>query len=175
MDISLLSNQISTSPRTFPDCCLAISSILVTRLATLLPSKPAFAISVGSGSGLLEALIAHRHPSIQIEGIEVDLAVNRYLPEESIDTIRGTWDIHSRAAQASAWMFVYPRQPKLVAKYLDTYGDQRVELILWLGPRIDWADYEAYFHQSLFTELSFPADTGLTPYEMLVIARRQHI
>ncbi|PWY89704.1 hypothetical protein BO94DRAFT_534451 [Aspergillus sclerotioniger CBS 115572] len=173
MDIASISAQLSTPPTAFPDCCLDISSTLTAYLAGLLPAKPAFTISVGCGSGLLEALIAYRHPNTQIIGVEVALSVNRYLPEQDIDVVGGTWDLHSRAAEATAWMFVYPREPKLVSKYLDTYGDGSVRLIVWLGPRADWADYEPCFRGSSFS-VYFPdeEEVGLMGYEMLAVMRR---
>ncbi|OOF89908.1 hypothetical protein ASPCADRAFT_212396 [Aspergillus carbonarius ITEM 5010] len=173
MDIASISSQLSPSPKAFPDCCLDISSTLTAYLAGLLPSTPAFTISVGCGSGLLEALIAYRHPNTHIIGVEVALSVNRYLSEPDIDVVSGTWDLYSRAAQATAWMFVYPREPKLVTKYLETYGHGSVQLIVWLGPRADWADYEPCFRNSSFS-VSLPDDddVGLMGYEMLAIMRR---
>ncbi|KAB8068756.1 hypothetical protein BDV29DRAFT_63521 [Aspergillus leporis] len=174
MGVSQISNQLSTAPEAFPDCCLAISSTLVNYLATLLPEKPGFTISVGSGSGLLEALIAHRHPKLAVEGAEVNSSVNRYIPEEDMHVVGGTWDLHSRAPQAEAWLFVYPREPKLVSKYIEMYGDQATELIVWVGPRADWADYEPCFRNSVFSGLSFPDDIGLTGYERLVVMRKEY-
>ncbi|PYI01436.1 hypothetical protein BO78DRAFT_401269 [Aspergillus sclerotiicarbonarius CBS 121057] len=173
MDVASVSNQLSASPKAFPDCCLDISSTLVARLAGLLPLKPAFTISVGCGSGLLEALIAYRHPRTQIIGVEVALSVNRYLPEQDIDVVGGTWDLHSRASQATAWMFVYPREPKLVTKYIETHGHGSVQLIVWLGPRADWADYEPCFRDSSFSVCLPDDDVGLMGYEMLAIMRRR--
>ncbi|RAK96836.1 uncharacterized protein BO80DRAFT_216936 [Aspergillus ibericus CBS 121593] len=173
MDIAAISHQLTASPQAFPDCCLDISSTLVAHLAELLPPTPAFTISVGCGSGLLEALIAYRHPRTQIIGVEVALSVNRYLPEENIDVVGGTWDLHAGAAQAAAWMFVYPREPKLVTKYLETYGNGSVQLIVWLGPRADWADYEPCFHNSSFSVYLPEDDIGLMGYEMLAIMKRR--
>ena len=96
--------------------------------------------------------------------------VNRYIAEEAMNIVGGGWDLCSDAQMASAWMFVYPRDPKLITKYIDTYGDQTVELIVWLGPTADWLVFEPCFRQSHFSELSF-IDAGMTPYETAVIAR----
>ncbi|KAG2419985.1 hypothetical protein HFD88_004782 [Aspergillus terreus] len=172
MDLSPIIDRLSPSPEMFPDCCLAISRTLITYLASILPQKPGFTISIGSGSGLLEALIAHCHPTVRVEGVEVNSSVNRYLPEEDIHVVGGTWGLHSRVSQARAWMFVYPREPKLVTKYLDEYSD-KAEVIVWLGPRVDWADYEPCFRESAFSEVSLPADVGVAPYEMLVVLERK--
>ncbi|KAL4894694.1 hypothetical protein BDV59DRAFT_174824 [Aspergillus ambiguus] len=70
-------------------------------------------------------------------------------------------------------MFVYPREPKLVSKYLRTYGDQGVQVIVWLGPRADWGDYESCFLESSFSEINLPADPGVVPYEMMAVMRKK--
>lgn len=84
----------------------------------------------------------------------------------------GAWDLYSRAKQAAAWMFVYPREPKLVARYIEIYGDEGVESIVWLGPRVDWVDYEPVFRESAFDEVQVLEEVGLAPYEIAVVARR---
>ncbi|KAF9890678.1 hypothetical protein FE257_005544 [Aspergillus nanangensis] len=175
MDISQISDKLSPSPQLFPHCCLSLSATLTAHLASLLPTKPAFTVSVGSGSGLLEALITHRHPMVSIEGVEVNSSVNRYIAEEDMIVVNGTWGLHSRAAQAAAWMFVYPREPKLVTKYIETYGDQAGGVVLWLGPRADWADYESCFEDSSLWDVSLPADVGLAPFEMLAVMRKKSV
>lgn len=172
MNISQISKQLLLEPKRFPDCCLAISSTLVAYLTSILPKKPAFTISIGSGSGLLEGLIVHYDKNVSVEGVEVDSTINRYIAEEDMNIVGGGWGLWSAAQQAAAWMFVYPRDPKLITKYIDTYGDHNVDFIVWLGPRVDWPDYEPRFCQSPFSELSFPDHIGLTPYETVVVARR---
>lgn len=169
MDISH-SYQLSLSPTRFPNCCLAISTTVIAGIATLLPKKPGFTLSIGSGSGLLEALIVHHNENVLVEGVEVDSTVNRHIAEELMNVVGGGWGLCSRALHASVWMFVYPRDPKLISKYIDTYGDE-AEQILWLGPRVDWPDYEPYFAGSRFSDLGFP-DIGLAPYEIAVLARK---
>ncbi|CAG8923939.1 unnamed protein product [Penicillium salamii] len=165
------SNQLSPSPQRFPDCCLGISSTLLDHLISILPKKPTFTVSVGSGSGLLEALIANRG-DVSVHGVEIGSSVNRYIAEEDMHVVTGGWGLCPAAQKASAWIFVYPRDPRLIKKYIDTYGHLSVELIVWLGPRVDWPDYETQFTQSLFSDLDFPDDIGLTPYELMVVARR---
>ena len=171
MDVSNIANQLSLSPTRFSDCCLAISSTLIISIVSLLPKKPAFTLSIGSGSGLLEYILAQSNGNISVQGVEVSSTVNRYISEEDMHVVSGAWGLYSFAQQATAWMFVYPRDPKLITRYLDTYGGDAVELILWLGPRVDWPDYEPCFRQSSFWKLEFP-DIGLAPYEIAVIARR---
>ncbi|KAJ5186512.1 hypothetical protein N7449_011276 [Penicillium cf. viridicatum] len=152
----------------YPSSVALSERTLVTYLASLLPKKPAFTVSIGSGSGLLESLIVHSDKNVSVEGVEVDSTINRYIAEEDMNVVGGGWRLWSAAQQAAAWMFVYP---KLITKYIDTHGDT-VDLIIWLGPRVDWPDYELRFSQSLFSELSFPDQIGLTPYETAVVARR---
>ncbi|KAL4934400.1 uncharacterized protein BDV17DRAFT_249169 [Aspergillus undulatus] len=172
MDISNLSAQPTALPTAFPNCCLSLSTSLLSHLSTLLPKLPNFTLSIGSGSGLLEAMVTHLHPDVSIEGVEVNSSVNLYIAEEDMNVVSGTWDLLPRAAQAKAWMFVYPREPKLVTKYIEMYGDcGEVEMILWLGPRADWADYEESLRNSVFCDLSVQ-DVGLAEFEMLVTAKR---
>ncbi|CAG8362635.1 unnamed protein product [Penicillium salamii] len=165
------SNQLSPSPQRFPDCCLGISSTLLDHLISILPQKPTFTVSVGSGSGLLEALIVNRG-DVSVHGVEIGSSVNRYIAEEDMHVVTGGWGLCPAAQQASAWIFVYPRDPRLIKKYIDTYGHLSIELIVWLGPRVDWPDYETQFTQSLFSDLIFPDNIGLTPYEIMVVARK---
>lgn len=171
MDVSQISSQLEPSPKRFPDCCLAISSTLISYLGSILPKKPAFTISVGSGSGLLEGLIVHCNEHVSVEGVEVDSTINRYIAEEDMNIVGGGWGLCSNAQQASAWMFVYPRDPKLITKYIDIYGDQAVEFIVWLGPKADWPVFEPCFCQSSFSELTF-LDDGITPYEAAAVAKK---
>ncbi|KAI9037576.1 putative cytochrome P450 [Aspergillus affinis] len=170
MDISPISKKLSPTPTAFPNCCLSISTTLLSHLASLLPQVPSFTISIGSGSGLLEALLSHRHPNVSVEGVEVNSTVNRYIPEQNMNTVHGTWDLHPRVKDAAAWMFVYPREPKLVSKYLDGFTGGEVKVILWLGPRADWADYEPCFRDSeVFADVQVQEDVGLAEFEMLVL------
>ncbi|KAL3469183.1 hypothetical protein BJX99DRAFT_81226 [Aspergillus californicus] len=172
MDILQISSNLPPTPTALPNCCLSLSTTLTTHLSTLLPPKPAFALSIGSGSGLLEALIAHRHDNLSIEGVEVSSSVNLYIAEKDMNTVAGTWDLSDRAGQAKAWIFVYPREPGLVRRYIDAYrGEGSGELILWLGPRADWEDYEGCFIEKGF-EIRVQEGIGMAEFEMLVVARR---
>ncbi|KAA8644368.1 uncharacterized protein ATNIH1004_008570 [Aspergillus tanneri] len=175
-----------------------MSTPLLNHLSCLLPQRPNYTLSIGSGSGLLEALLVHRHPNLCIQGVEVHSSVNRYLADEDVHVVGGTWDLlpplplpallpseqqQSGAGETGkigisgprACMFVYPREPALVGKYLDLYcvqnqkDKQQLEMVLWLGPRVDWPDYEAVF-RGWFVNMEFE-DVGLPEYEMLVVAR----
>lgn len=172
MDIHQQSAQLSSSPHRFPDYCLAISCVLTSYMLSLLPKKPGFTLSIGSGSGLLEALIVQNDEDVSIKGVEVNSTVNRYIAEEDMYIVGGAWDLSSLARHAAAWLFVYPRDPKLVSKYIYAYGGDAADVIIWLGPRVDWAEYEPCFRRSQFFDLSFPENVGLTPYESVVVARK---
>ncbi|KAJ0425713.1 hypothetical protein BJY00DRAFT_307856 [Aspergillus carlsbadensis] len=165
---------LSQTPNLFPNCCLSLSTPLLTHLASLLPTNPHFTLSIGSGSGLLEALITSHHHDVHAEGVEVNSSVNSYIEEQDMNVVTGTWDLCSRAAQAKAWMFVYPREPKLVKRYIEVYGKGEVEKILWLGPKVDWGDYEGCFEQSGFKDVMVyeGGDIGGAEFEMVALVRK---
>ncbi|KAI8948137.1 hypothetical protein F4801DRAFT_470576 [Xylaria longipes] len=96
---------------------------------------PALILSIGSGTGLLEELLhiylnKVDHASIdlnsaknwRVEGVEVNPAVNIYLPEDRISHVLGTWAVlETRACEAAVLMFVYPRDGALVRRYIDAF------------------------------------------------------
>lgn len=161
---------LTTTPVHHPDCCAALTSTLVSRIVQFLPPKPSFTISIGSGTGLLEALILQAHPEVQLEAVEVPgLTLNQYLPEESIHVVSGTWDLCSRASKATVWMFVYPRETSLVRKYFDELGTHSVELLVWLGPRADYLAINQLMSSSWAMEMF---DGCGSQYELLGVWRR---
>jgi hypothetical protein len=166
--------SLTENPTLYPNCCLSLSTPLLTHLASLLPEQPHFTLSIGSGSGLLEALITTHHRDVRVEGVEVNSSVNLYIEEQDINVVTGTWDLCSRAVQAKAWMFVYPREPKLVKKYIEMYGNGEVDEILWLGPKVDWEDYEGCFTQSGFGDMRVygGGDIGGAEFEMVVVVNK---
>ncbi|TGJ81559.1 hypothetical protein E0Z10_g7200 [Xylaria hypoxylon] len=98
--------------------------------------QSALVLSIGSGTGLLEELLhaylkrdSHPTPndpisidSWRVEGVEVNPAVNAHLPEDRINHVAGTWAVlESRARDATALMFVYPRDGALVRRYVDAF------------------------------------------------------
>ncbi|KAI1275005.1 hypothetical protein F5Y07DRAFT_371454 [Xylaria sp. FL0933] len=102
---------------------------------------PPLILSIGSGTGLLEELLhvclnendGARHqtgPSPasvptrdwRVEGVEVNHAVNIHVPEDRINQVAGTWAIHEpRARDATALMFIYPRDGALVRRYIEIF------------------------------------------------------
>ncbi|KAJ5605731.1 hypothetical protein N7510_008512 [Penicillium lagena] len=157
--------QVTETPTRHPTICLALSTPLLSTLRRILPPKPHFTLSIGSGTGLLEALLVQHDPSatIAVEGVEVDSAVNRYIPEQDMHVVPGAWATSGRALAAAAWLFVYPREVGLVGEVFG-FGN---------GFGVDWPDYEGVFAKSLFSALTFLGETeGLAPYEVGVVARR---
>ncbi|RSL74527.1 hypothetical protein CEP51_011525 [Fusarium floridanum] len=190
--------SLQDSPVRHPNCCLSFSSKLIEILARIFsstdtPDGTSTVLSIGSGTGLLEALLlAHVEakddsgaPRFNVEGVEVQQLsgkppVNRYLPEQAIYTVRGTWDVVSRLQDpdVTALMFVYPRQPALVAQYIKavTEHDLRIRTIVWLGPMADWDVFEPCFKandkQQTELEKIQGGEAGLDGYEMMAVLRR---
>ncbi|RMZ30243.1 hypothetical protein D0859_05656 [Hortaea werneckii] len=115
-----LYDQLCTSPKHFADCCVGISQPLLATLASRLPRSPALILSIGSGSGLLEAmLLKHSEKPLDLFGVEVSSCVNKHLPPDRLAKVPSTTSLHSDAMLASSLMFVYPRMPALITAYLD--------------------------------------------------------
>ncbi|KAI4732828.1 hypothetical protein E4T50_16609 [Aureobasidium sp. EXF-12298] len=151
----------SVEPKHHPDCCMAISQSLLHNLANLLPRGPAISVlSIGSGTGLLESLLSKLlEDSYDVCGVEVSPNVNKYLPERDMFFVGGTWDFCPQAGKSHVWMFTYPREPKLIMQYLNLHDHANLSKIIWLGPKMDWQDYEE--------------DCGAAAYETVVVAEPQ--
>lgn len=128
-------------PIAYPDCCLALSVRIVKTLKTALPQGPDFTLSVGSGSGLLESMLIEM--GLIVRGVETAENTNIYIPSHYMHTVPGSFAVSPMARDAKAWLFIYPRDPRLLAKYLDQFGDGNVAVIVWAGPQNDWPDYAA--------------------------------
>lgn len=187
------------SPIRHSDCCLAISTKLL-RLLTEYSSVTAprdhtsTILSIGSGTGLLEALwLAYladdSFNKLSVEGVEVHSvitreSVNKYLPEQAFTTVHGTWGLTPRLgdSEVTALLFVYPRQPKLVSDYIQACAREHpsIKTIIWLGPNADWAVFEPCFDTSrgegsssfsIVTRME-GEDAGIDSYEMMVVLKR---
>jgi len=166
--------QLSDASRHHPDCCLAISRPLLDKLVVLLPHKPDMVLSIGSGTGLLEAaLLQHSQDKIDIVGVEVSSTVNKYLPEQNTLIVSGTWALHLKAQSAAAWVLVYPREPKLLATYIKERASKALQMIMWLGPRNDWPEYANVFEQFQTFHIQLIEDCGLAGYEIMVVATKR--
>lgn len=197
MSTTLELPSLQDTPVRHPNCCLSFSSKLIEILtqissSTANPDGTSTVLSIGSGSGLLEALLlAHVEakddtgdPSFNVEGVEVQQLsgkppVNRYLPEQAIYTVRGTWDVVSRLQDpdVTSLMFVYPRQPALVTEYMKAIAghDLSIHTVVWLGPMADWDVFESCFvakdeHRWELEKIQ-GEEAGLDGYEMMVVLR----
>ncbi|CVL12984.1 uncharacterized protein FPRN_07880 [Fusarium proliferatum] len=200
--------DLQGAPIRTPDCCLSLSYKLFRNLVNTIPNttlslnhakrETPTVLSIGSGSGLLEALFlaylnsqcqrsGFDHASVNIEGVEVQQLgmrdhVNSYLPEQAIHTVRGSWDVTSRLqdSDVTALMFVYPRQPALISQYIKSIAEQdlKVEAIVWLGPMADWEVFEPCFNtghescQFVVVGTKHGREVGLDEYESMAVARR---
>jgi hypothetical protein len=157
---------LSSEPILHQDCCLSLSSGTIEKILTSLRGKNGEVLSIGSGSGLLEALLMEKCPELEIKGVEVRASTNTYLDEESFYSVRGTWDLCPAAQDASIWMFVYPRSPDLIKRYVERYGASlTLRAILWLGPKVDWETFEVCFAAAC---MEIEATVSLSPYETMV-------
>lgn len=186
--------HLSDEPRRYPDFCLSISTRLIRTLTDLLASacstfdrqKECLVLSVGSGSGLLEAYMQALCSSLpgcklSIEGVEVRTAgearpVNRYLSEERYITVRGTFEVSQRGKEASALLFVYPREPVLIQRYLEAPREEEdgpLQTVVWLGPKADWDTFANCFRDVTgFGSVQVLEDCGVAEYEIMAVLQR---
>ncbi len=143
---------LANHPTRQPQSCASLSLPLLTLLDAVLPLPPHITLSVGSGPGLLEALLLSHYPSraaisptISFYGIEVEVnpgdsnsnpaPVNRFLPEQNALVVHGTWTVADEADEVEGLLFVYPRQRRLIEAYLRR--GKHVRVVVWIGPRCD--------------------------------------
>ena len=157
------------SPIHLPDCCSSLSVSFLQRLASLLPPGPALVLSIGSGTGLLEALLLHQRPTLDLRAVEVPSTNNKFMPADRIQIVNGYRDLCKLAAEASAWMFIYPRDIWLLQKYVQAFGDQKCVLIIWVGPRAD--QLGSRFFGEMWIKESLE-ECGLKDYETMALWRR---
>lgn len=166
------------TPKSYPGCCLALSRPLIGFLLTILPPSPDLVLSVGSGYGLLEALLLQPPHKAHVVGVEVQPSSNRYLPPENHALVIGSRFLEPLADEAAAWLFVYPKRVGLVEEYIRSHGKGNVRHIIWIGPKADWADYEGCFAvaagDTVWNVKTQSADVvGGTSWEMIAIARKE--
>ena len=162
-------NLAENSPAHHPDCCSSLSVSLLKRLAFLLPPDPAPTLSIGSGSGLLEALLLYQRPKLDLKAVEVPTANNNYMPADRLQIVNGYRDLCDVAADASAWMFVYPRDIWLLGEYVQAFGGQKCHLIIWIGPRADQLESKFFGEMWIKEEME---ECGLKSYETMALWRR---
>lgn len=160
------------SPIHLPDCCSSLSVSFLKRLASLLPSDPGLTLSIGSGTGLLEALLLHQRPTLNLKAVEVPTTNNKYMPADRIQIVNSYRDLCNLAADANAWMFVYPRDVWLLQEYVQAFGGQKCHLIIWIGPRAD--QLESKFFGTMWLKEDFE-ECGLKDYETMALWMRRRL
>lgn len=164
--------QLTDKATVYSGCCLALGTPLVAHVRSLLPPAPALTLSIGSGFGLLEALLIAAPCSSNIVGVEVAPSPNAYLPRANHRVVHGTRFHEPLAAEAEAWLFVYPRRVGLVTEYLTSYGNQAVQKIIWIGPQADWDDYKGCFVDGWEVHTTGADIAGGKTWELIATARR---
>jgi hypothetical protein len=162
---------LTTTPTAYSGCCLALSEPIVAHLASLLPQPPSLTLSIGSGFGLLERYLITKPHAYHVVGVEVEPSSNKFLPSSNHRIVHGTRVLEPLAAEATTWLFVYPRRVGLVREYLERYGRDRVDRVIWAGPKADWDDYKSCFAGWNVNEQG--ADqVGGRAWELIAVAHR---
>ena len=160
--------DLSDQSTSNPDCCLFLSLTLLKTITQLLPPAPALTLSIGSGTGLLEALLLHTRPELCLQGVEISAGINQYLDCDNLVVLKGTWHLCGAAADATAWIFVYPRDVSLLRRYLEDFGNEAVRLIIWLGPKADLSTFGDAIRTPSWRRVLIE-DCGLSAYEIMAV------
>lgn len=162
---------LTTTPTAYTGCCLALSEPLIAYFASLLPHPPSLALSIGSGFGLLESYLIGKPHARHVVGVEVEPSSNQYLPQSNHRIVHGSRFLEPLAAEATTWLFVYPRRVGLVREYLAEHGKDSVKRVIWAGPKADWDDYKACFDDWRVEEKSAD-NVGGRAWELIAVANR---
>ncbi len=162
---------VSDEPKLFPGCCAGLSRPMLKTLASRLPRHPAMVLSIGCGSGLLEGLLLllDTDEKVNVYGVEVAACVNKHLPERRLLRVPSTSSLHPEAWLASTLLFVYPRQPTLLTRYIENFVHGALEQVVWFGHRSDWPEIEDVL-TSYFNGIEVVEGPGMMEYELLVCA-----
>ncbi|KAK5173763.1 uncharacterized protein LTR77_002444 [Saxophila tyrrhenica] len=170
-----LYDALDQTTKHYADLCPAISRPLVATLVDWLPPAPALTLSIGCGSGILEAILLHaaeedHGKQLNLCAVEVPDCAVTHLPEDCVARVPNTFSIYDDAMLASTLIFVYPRQAKIIAMYLGAAKGTALEQIIWLGHRSDWPEAEEILLASS-VQIQRVERPGTAEYELLVIAR----
>lgn len=173
--------QLSAHPKHDPNCCLGLSTrlfevlkgILVQRVKEREGEKIIKLMSVGCGTGLFEAELSsylrQQCLDVCIYGAETQSATTTFLSNDLVRRVSGTWDILEDIESAHVLIFVYPRDGRIVRKYLERFCDD-ITAAIWLGPRADWAEHEVILQDNtFFMQPQILEDAGLASYEIAVV------
>jgi hypothetical protein len=161
--------ELTDKAKLYPGCCLALSRSLIEHIHSLLPPPSALSLSIGSGFGLLEAHLLALPQSPLLLGVEVEPTPNQYLPATNHSVVHGSRFLEPLAAEATTWLFVYPRRVGLVREYLDDYGQGMLRHIIWIGPQADWEDYSGCF-TGWDVQIQSADEVGGRAWDMIVVA-----
>ena len=176
--------QLTDRPTRHPQCCASLSLPLLALLDAALPRPPSVTLSVGSGPGLLEALLLACYPSragvdpvVSFYGVEVVTPaepVNRFLPSPNAVVVLGTWAVAREADAAEGLLFVYPRQETLIAAYLTRATSARVAV--WVGPRCDVGEMTVSLRQwgEEDEDKTLQAGSAVEEGEAVMVFRRRY-
>lgn len=164
--------QLSDIAAQNPDCCCSLSKTLIAKIASLLPTELGLALSIGSGTGLLEALLLDYRPTVNLRAVEVSKVVNKYLPGDLMETVNGTWDLCNSAHDAGSWIFVYPRDPGLIKRYAQVFGQGSTKQVIWIAPLADLLEIQDTYLPSTIWKREILKDCGLSDYEIMVLWTR---
>jgi len=171
MDLELEDDR----PRYLPEICCGVSKSFLNLLLDHLPADGSLVLSIGCGSGMLEALL-HRNARnagrpLELYGVEVPSCHVQYLSPEKVLRVSGTREMHSAAMLATTLLFVYPRKPELFASYMNNYIHGALEQVIWIGPSSDWQDNEHALTRA-FTDVKVwqGSEAGLPSYELMAVA-----
>ncbi|KAF6806940.1 hypothetical protein CSOJ01_08514 [Colletotrichum sojae] len=140
--------KLTDQPQLLPGSCLSLSLPLLSAIHACLPPSPALTLSIGSGTGLVEALLESlpdRPYELDLVSVEVAPSPNRYHAKHR--TVPGTWALETMARRARAWVFVYPKRVELVRGYMEEMFAEGPETVVYVGPRRDWEDFRGCFER----------------------------
>ncbi|CAI6328948.1 unnamed protein product [Periconia digitata] len=164
---------LSPTPAVYPGCCVALSPLLLSNLSTILPSSSSLILSIGSGTGFLEALLRSEPHDINIIGVEVHPSINRYLQTNHHRVVAGSYSLEPLAIEAETWLFIYPRRVGLVQSYISTYGQGVINQIVWIGPTADWEDYKQCFEVHWDLKVQSAGELGGRGWELVAVASKK--
>ncbi|KAF3000935.1 hypothetical protein E8E13_008818 [Curvularia kusanoi] len=162
--------ELTDRAAVYAGSCLGLSAPLVAHLQSLLPKAPALTLSIGSGFGLLEALLLDEAHAVV--GVEVQPSPNTYLPATNHRIVHGTRFLDPLAAKAEAWLFVYPRRVALVDEYMAAHSSRNLHTIIWAGPHADWNDYKPCFAAGWHVQTQSAQEVGGKAWELIAVAHR---
>lgn len=170
------------SPKHDPNCCLSLSTrlfsvlkdIAVQRVQLQSDDDALVFLSVGCGTGFFESAFSKYlqqecQLKARVEGAETQSTTIPFLSDELVHRAKGTWDILDDVHGAHVLLFVYPREGRLVQRYLERFYEH-VTIAIWLGPYADWTEHEPILRNTTrFGQPRLLENAGLVNYEIAVV------